>query len=225
MITMMKGLELARVSVAATSLLASSIVSPSNHLYAQIPANPIPLEQQVQDVVEHLVGVMDTSAQAATQTDAPDVRMTTCQIRVPDSEAIFLYQEQALSQNLDSPYRQRFLRLAPSAEGDIVESKAYKPLNSETWTRLCDRAPEDRTVQESEMEDVQCSVFLMPANEMYIGNTQAGGCETNVRGAVRITNTILLHSAGMDTWDRGLDALGNQVWGADGQAYQYRWVQ
>jgi hypothetical protein len=29
----------------------------------------------------------------------------------------------------------------------------------------------------------------------------------------------------MDTWDRGFDANGNQVWGADGESYQYRWVK
>ncbi|MDY6785163.1 MAG: chromophore lyase CpcT/CpeT [Cyanobacteriota bacterium] len=222
---MIKWHNCAWVGIATTSLLASSIASPSNRLQAQTPPKPPPLEQQVQDVVEHLIGVMDTSAQAETQPDAPNARMTTCQIRVSDSEEVFLYQEQALSESLERPYRQRFLRIAPSSDRDTVESRSYKPLNSERWKGLCDRAPEERTAQLGDMEDAKCSVFLMPANEMYIGNTQAGGCETNVRGAVRITNTILLHSAGMDTWDRGLDASGNRVWGADGQAYQYRWIQ
>jgi hypothetical protein len=29
----------------------------------------------------------------------------------------------------------------------------------------------------------------------------------------------------MDTWDRGFDEEGNQVWGAENQGYQFRWVQ
>ncbi|MDY7014054.1 MAG: chromophore lyase CpcT/CpeT [Cyanobacteriota bacterium] len=222
---MMKLLRFARTGMVTTGLLASQVLSSSNPLQGQPLPNPIPIEQQVQAVVEHLVGVMDTSAQAEAQPDAPSARMTTCQVRVPDAEEIFLYQEQALSRSLERPYRQRFLRVAPSAEGDAVESKTYSPLNPETWNGLCDRAPEERIVRGGDMEDRECSVFLVPANGMYIGETQTGGCATKVRGAVRITNTIFLHSAGMDTWDRGFDAEGNQVWGADGQGYEYRWVQ
>jgi hypothetical protein len=60
---------------------------------------------------------------------------------------------------------------------------------------------------------------------IYVGETQPGGCPANVRGAVKITNTIILNSAGMETWDRGFDANGKQVWGAQDESYQYRWLQ
>lgn len=221
---MIKLLRRATIGAATVALLANGWQSGAKALTPN-EASAIAIEQQVQAVVEHLVGIMDTSAQAAANPEAPNVRMTTCQVRVPDSEAVFLYQEQALAKSLDRPYRQRFLRIAPSGEGDSVESKAYKPLSAETWIGLCDRAAEQRTIQLSEMNDGECSVFLVPIDKVYVGNTQAGGCATNVRGAVRITNTIFLHAAGMDTWDRGFDANGKQVWGADGQAYQYRWVR
>src|ERR671933_897144 len=90
----------------------------------------VPMEQQVQDVVSHLEGVMDTSAQAAANPGAPNVRMTTCKVKVTNADpslirqpSVFLYQEQALSQNLGSPYRQRFLRIAPSLDELNVESR------------------------------------------------------------------------------------------------------
>jgi CpeT/CpcT family (DUF1001) len=187
-------------------------------------AQAVPIDDQVRAIVEHLVGVMDTSAQATAKPDAPSVRMTTCQVRVEASDPIFLYQEQALTQRLERPYRQRFLRIAPSEEGQSVESRAYKPINPETWIGLCDRPQEQRLVRLGDLSDAECSVFLVPVNNIYIGNTQVGGCSTNIRGAVRITNTIFLHAAGMDTWDRGFDAEGKQVWGAESQAYQFRWV-
>nr|MBX2862941.1 hypothetical protein [Leptolyngbyaceae cyanobacterium MAG.088] len=41
---------------------------------------------------------------------------------------------------------------------------------------------------------------------------------------VRLTNTIVLHQDGMDTWDRGFDSNGLQVWGAEAEPYQYRWI-
>jgi hypothetical protein len=81
----------------------------------------VPIEQQVQEVVSHLDGVMDTSVQANNNPKAPIVRMTTCKVRVEDESSLnspqtFLYQEQVLSRKLSQPYRQRFLRIAPSAD-------------------------------------------------------------------------------------------------------------
>jgi hypothetical protein len=53
---------------------------------AATPVQAVPdsvsVEQQVKDVVSHLVGVMDTSAQAVANPGAPNVRMTTCQVKV-----------------------------------------------------------------------------------------------------------------------------------------------
>ncbi|MBD2579705.1 chromophore lyase CpcT/CpeT [Oscillatoria sp. FACHB-1406] len=199
----------------------ASCLNPTQPLLAQT-RDRIPIATQVQAVVERLTGVMDTSAQQAKNPQAPNVRMTTCSVRVTDSEATFLYQEQALAQSLDRPYRQRFLRVAPSAAGDTVESKSYKPSNPQNWSGFCNKPIEERVVNLNELSDAECSVFLVPVANLYVGHTQAGGCATNVRGAVRITNSVFLHAGGMDTWDRGYDADGKQVWGAGGQAYQYR---
>lgn len=212
----MKSLSFIGIGIAIASLLG-----PTQPLLAQT-RDRIPLATQVQTVVERLTGVMDTSAQQAKNPQAPNVRMTTCSVRVTDSEATFLYQEQALAQSLDRPYRQRFLRVAPSAAEDTVESKSYKPSNPQNWSGLCNKPLEERIVSLNELNDAECSVFLVPVANLYVGHTQAGGCATNVRGAVRITNSVFLHATGMDTWDRGYDADGKQVWGAGGQAYQYR---
>ena len=188
------------------------------------------ITQHVEAVATHLIGVMDTSIQAATS-DTADVRMTTCSVKLePENShlnvahAIFLYQEQALTNKLNQPYRQRFLRLAPSINGRTVESKSFLATNPEKWIGLCTQPKNSRLVQASEVSDRQCSVFLVPIESSYVGTTQPGGCDTNLRGAVTITNRILLHGEGMDTWDRGFDAQGNQVWGAQDIPYQFRWL-
>ncbi len=191
----------------------------------------VPVEQQVEDVVSHLAGVMDTSAQAAANPGAPNVRMTTCKVRVENADAslntqpsVFLYQEQALSQKLGSPYRQRFLQIAPTTDGQSVESRAFRPPTPETLIGLCNQPEAKRVVRQSDLGDSICSVFLKPAGENYIGETPVQGCPSNYKGAVRITNTITLHQTGMDTQDRGFDAAGNLVWGAKEEPYQFRWV-
>ncbi|MCU0534095.1 MAG: chromophore lyase CpcT/CpeT [Hydrococcus sp. Prado102] len=193
-------------------------------------AQDIPIQQQVNSVVSHLVGVMDTSDQASTNPKTPSVRMTTCRVQITDSptQAItsaYLYQEQALMDNLDKPYRQRLLQIKPSADDRTVESKSFKLQNPESAIGLCNKPETQRVIQLSNLGEFVCSVFLKPTDKGYFGETPPQGCPANVRGAVKITNTILLHSEGMDTWDRGYDALGNQVWGAEDRSYQYRWVR
>jgi hypothetical protein len=152
-----------------------------------------------------------------------NVQMTTCVVDLPPTDEIFLYQEQALTRSLDQPYRQRFLHLRPSVDGQAIESRAYKPSNPDAWIGLCNRPQAERTIQSTDLGEGVCSVFLTPTLEGYRGTTQAGGCPANVRGATRITNTILLHAAGMDTWDRGYDDSWQQVWGAETEPYQFRW--
>jgi hypothetical protein len=219
--------SLVKKSLRTAFAFASLLVTASP---VQAVPESVPIEKQVKDVVSHLVGVMDTSAQAAATPNAPNVRMTTCQVTVENADAlntaptVFLYQEQALSQKLTAPYRQRFLQISPSTDGETVESMAFKPATPETLIGLCDRPEAKRLVQQSQLGERACSVFLKPSGENYVGETPPEGCPTNVRGAVRITNTIVLHKAGMDTLDRGFDAAGNRVWGAKDQPYQFRWI-
>lgn len=192
-------------------------------------APTIAIEQQVQAVASHLVGVMDTTAQTAANPDAPSVRMTTCRVAIApentDSNSIYLYQEQALTTKLSQPYRQRLLEIKPSQDRATVESQSFKLQTPENSAGLCDKPEKDRVLLISDLGEAVCSVFLKPTDRGYLGETPPQGCPApNVRGAVKITNTILLHSEGMDTWDRGFDERGNQVWGAENDSYQYRWV-
>lgn len=189
------------------------------------PGGAIPsLRQQAAEVATLLTGVMDTTIQADRNAKAPDVRMITCPIRVAgvQGQAIFLYQEQAMSRDLSKPYRQRFLRIAPSSYSQTVESLSFRPRTPQRWAGLCDRSQEQRIVQVQELGQPVCSVFLRYTSQGYIGSTPVDGCPANVRGAVRITNRVELNADGMNTWDRGFDATGKQVWGAEGDAYQFR---
>lgn len=173
---------------------------------------------------------MDTADQAATDDDFVAVRMTTCRIRVVETSASaevpevipFLYQEQALLARLQTPYRQRFLRILPDADGASVLSLSFKPDDPSAWIGFCDRPEAKRQLSITEIGDPICSVRLVQQAEIYLGNTPPGGCPTNYRGATHITNTIWLFEAGMDTSDRGFDEAGNQVWGAEDKVYQFR---
>ncbi|MBD2326501.1 chromophore lyase CpcT/CpeT [Alkalinema sp. FACHB-956] len=236
--------------IVAIGLLPGLLPSASwaNSLSPVKPPTPsveqLSVQQQVEAVAYHLTGVMSTTAQSQANPKAVDVTMTTCTMQVAGRSApntIYLYQEQALSKSLHQPYRQRFLQLSPSPYSRTIRSLAYKPQQIDRWINFCQKAKADRQIQSADLGEAICAVFLKPMTASFargdlrdragfdrvefVGTTPVDGCATNVRGATRIRNQVTLHSAGMDTWDRGYDAQGKQVWGAQGTAYQYRWVQ
>lgn len=190
-------------------------------------AEPASLQQQAEEVAARLEGVMDTAAQAAVNPKVAHVRMTTCRVGLADraeltNGGILLYQEQALTKTLAQPYRQRFLQIAPSGVSQTVRSDSFKPANLSQWINFCNKSIAQRQITLRDLGAPVCSVFLKPSGEDYVGNTPITGCPANVRGAVKITNHIVLKKAGMQTWDRGFDAKGQQVWGAQAESYQFR---
>jgi hypothetical protein len=220
-------------------------IAPINAVPTETPISPTETNTNntadVQNIVSYLVGVMDTSEQAATNKKVSNVRMTTCKIAVVPTEnnletdrinnnssSVFLYQEQAITPKLNEPYRQRFLEILAKDRGvNQVESKSYKPIEMEKWIGFCDKTETERIVSASELGTYICSVLLKQSvanyiKPLYIGETQTGGCPANVRGATSISNTIYLFPDGMNTWDRGFDANGTQVWGAANEAYKFR---
>lgn len=210
---------------AIATLIATASLSGCGLIFNSTP-------RQVIEVVSYLTGVMETSVQAKTVPGAPSVRMTTCTVKVPDADeitqrspAVFLYQEQAMTDSPDRPYRQRFLQISPSADGRQVESATFVPRNSQTWVGFCDLPPSERSVGIEEIGDYRCSVFLQAAGSQYIGQTQPEGCPVNYKGAVTVTTKIILEADSMETLDRGYDQKGNQVWGAENRSYQYQRIE
>jgi hypothetical protein len=179
------------------------------------------LTQQAEQVVQHLEGILSTAHRAAANPKVANVTMTTCRIHVANAPAdsIYLYQEQAIADKLPQPYRQRILEIRPSPASQTIRSRSFKLADQAKWVNFCDRP--SRQIQPQDFPIVVCAVFLKATAEGFSGTTEATGCPANIRGAVMIRNRIRLHSHGMDTWDRGYDAQGKQVWGAGDEPYQF----
>jgi hypothetical protein len=211
---------------ASGAIALASLLSSSPAMAEPTVQTSSTLEQQAEEVASLLEGKMDTSAQAIANPKAPNVQMTTCRIGLlthADPQSIFLYQEQAMSTSLDKPYRQRFLQISPSSLSQSVRSRSFKPADPTRWVGLCNVTPSlERNVNLSDLGIPVCNVFLKRVDTGYMGNTPIDGCPANVRGAVRITNHIELTPTRMNTWDRGFDAQGKQVWGAKTESYQFR---
>lgn len=196
-------------------------------LLTSLPAAATDLPAQVEQVVQHLEGTLTTADRAAQppqpgERPAAHVVMTTCRITVPNSPPghTFLYQEQAIFPRINKPYRQRILEISPSRLTQTVRSRSFKLIDESQWVNFCDRA--DKTITPSNFPESICSVYLSATTTGFSGSTQATGCPANFRGATTIRNRIELFATGMNTWDRGYNTQGKQVWGAGDEPYQFR---
>lgn len=204
-----------------TQVIVSAILAPKSL------AQPVINHRDL--VVEHLLGKMTASIQQPAS-EPVQVRMTTCLVKIMgDRNSIFLYQEQGFTDRLDQPYRQRFLEITTDNKQqektpqNLVFSHSYKPDNLARWTNFCKRDHQQEQLAQTDLGQLVCTIRLKPLLSVYVGQTPSGGCATTARGATTITNSIVLHQQGMETWDRGFDNEGKQLWGAREQPYQFFW--
>ena len=189
---------------------------------------------RVARVTELLTGRFDSSAQAATTPDYFDIHLAICPISAPSLGRHVLYVEQARADKLAEPYRQRLYVVEPGEPGEVI-SRVFEFTDPAPFTGFCDRAEADRPAYSDGLaaEKVGCAVHLREmaynSDEQrgsersmgFGGGTEGDGCPSSLRGATHATSTVILNSAGMQSWDQGYDAAGTQVWGATAGPYHF----
>ncbi|MEM1002189.1 MAG: chromophore lyase CpcT/CpeT, partial [Bacteroidota bacterium] len=68
-----------------------------------------------------------------------------------------------------------------------------------------------------------CAVILKRLGKNhYKGSTGANSCKSSLRGASYATSEVEIKNNTILSWDRGMDADGNQVWGAEKGGYIFK---
>ncbi len=134
----------------------------------------------------------------------------------------YLYVEQALSSNLDKPYRQRIYKLEKDGNGGFM-SHVFTFSNQEAavgqWKTPTYFDQFDLSILE---EREGCTVYLTKhADGSYSGSTRLDHCKSSLRGATYATSVVKIRDNSIMSWDQGFDADGNQVWGAEKGGYRF----
>jgi len=196
----------------------------STLLLAGVPAAGTAPPPRVEEVAALLTGTFDSSAQSGSDPEGyRAVRLVA--VRVPASRlgagAPVLYVEQALLESPDRPYRQRFYRIEETADGGVV-SRVFEPKEpiavSGKW-----RDPSDLALYGAGdvVERLGCAVRLMRTDDGWRGSTEGKGCPSALAGARWATSEVTLRPGRMESWDRGYDVNGRQVWGARNGPYVF----
>ena len=185
------------------------------------------LENIYGTLLAYMTGSFSSEAQSKADSNFYDIRLHMVEIQMGNEPGNWLYVEQALGSSQDKPYRQRVYQVVEITLG-IYESRVYEfenplqyaggwkdasKLNSLTFDKLILRDG--------------CSITLKYEHELvgdininrFVGSTGATSCPSSLRGASYATSEVVITEDQLLSWDRGWDANGKQVWGAETGGY------
>ena len=179
-------------------------------------------EDEVGRLAAWMRGAFTSAEQATLDPDHYfDIRLYMEPMWAERPDGPWLYVEQAATSALERPYRQRVYRLVDTPEG--VRSDVYElpgdPLRfAGAWRDTSvfdDMEPEALLLRDG------CSIYLVSDGTAFVGATRGKGCSSSLGGASYATSEVSVEEAVLTSWDRGFDAEGTQVWGADQGPYVF----
>ncbi len=171
-------------------------------------------------LAELMTGSFSSAAQSAADEDYFDIRLEMARIWPDRKDGYWLYVEQAAASNLERPYRQRVYHVEEDKDGSF-RSEVYSipdPLRFVgDWKKkdpLVGLSRDSLEIREG------CAVILrLNPDGLFAGGTDDAACKSTLRGASYATSDVVVGEDRIESWDRGFDATGNQVWGAEKGPY------
>ncbi len=170
------------------------------------------------NLVKMMTGTFNSSAQANADSNYYDITLNMYPIWTERS-GNWLYVEQAITQGLERPYRQRIYKVEykeglyissvytlPSPKDYIGAYKTPKKFDALTFEELSEREG--------------CAVIMKKlSNGNFQGETGANSCGSTLRGAAYATSEVEILPNKIVSWDRGFFEDGKQAWGATKAGY------
>lgn len=181
------------------------------------------------DDLETLVSWMTGSFSSTEQAERDpenfmDIRLEMHPIWSARRDGYWLYVEQGAADALDRPYRQRVCRVRMLESGFIESAVFMLPGDALSWAGAWREPRRFDAISARDLEPREgCELLLVRIeNGHFIGTTSERTCPSELRGASYAVSRALVMPEGMDTWDRGYDDEGRQVWGATAGPYEFR---
>lgn len=182
------------------------------------PRPVVSVPTDVSRLADWMSGSFTSFAQAMADPDHfLDVRLEMARIWRHRTDGAWLYVEQAVATALDRPYRQRIYRLHAPLEGGIRSVVYELPGDPLHYAGAC-RDPKklDALAPEELKLRLGCELHLKRTGDReFRGSTLGNGCLSTLRGAHFATSNVRITPELVESWDRGFDHKGVQVWGAE----------
>ncbi len=167
-----------------------------------------------------MTGTFTSAAQAAADEAYYDI--TLHMYPIWKGKGHWLYVEQAVSTTPDQPYRQRVYQL------EQVDKRTFKSVvyTLDNEAEYIGNWQVPASFDEMTEADLQlregCAVILTKQRDgTYRGSTVDDKCKSELRGAAYATSEVTIEEGRIVSWDRGFEASGEQVWGAEKGGYVF----
>ena len=205
------------------TILALTSGCSSSSQAGESPASGKGRKNPLDHLLVYMTGSFSSAAQAAEDTSFYDIRLEMVPIWNERTDGRWIYVEQAVATYLDRPYRQRVYQVTQEPDGrfrSVVYTLTEPTRFIGVWKTpgLMDSiSPANLSLREG------CDIILTwnPEKGTYTGSTGDNTCPSSVRGARWAYSEVEIRADGMLTWDKGLDAEGKQIWGAEKGGYQF----
>jgi hypothetical protein len=175
-------------------------------------------DTELNELFSLMQGSFNSEAQA--QRDSSYYNISLHMYPIWKDKGNYLYVEQALNRMQDQPYRQRIYKVT-RVNDSMFRSAIYTIPHDSLWIGKW-KTPEhfDRISTEYIEEREGCEVLLKRIGKNHFkGATDVKTCESSLRGASYATSEVEITKDQIVSWDRGFDADGNHVWGAEKTGY------
>lgn len=176
--------------------------------------------QSLKQLVKYMSGSFNSFQQSKSDTTYFDVSLEMHPIWKKDKQTKWLYVEQAITQNKNKPYRQRVYGITQTGANTFV-STVYLIPNQEAYVGAYQKAKKRfKNLTPQQLEEKEgCHITLTFNGIAYEGKTGDTGCPSKLRGSTYATSEVIILKNKLESWDRGFDNEGKQVWGAEKGAY------
>ncbi len=195
----------------------------SGFLFLTLSPAVIAGDAELAALVEWMSGSFSSAEQAADNEAYYHITLEMAPIWQEREGEHWLYVEQAAAATRNEPYRQRIYRVSRSASGEYASAVYLLPDPAAAvgaWqdgSLLSGLEPADLELREG------CTVYLQRiADDRFQGSTREDACSSSLRGASYATSEVTVTPNGIESWDRGFDHEGEQVWGAEQGAYIFK---
>lgn len=186
--------------------------------------------RDVSEAVALMSGAFTSFEQSKRDVEYRDIQLHVAPIwaDLSSENTRWLYVEQAAAGSLDKPYRQRIYRVTSGSLPAMVVSEVYElPGGAAGAARYAGmwRTPEAfELLNPSQLARKEgCEVHLRRIRpKVFEGGTEGSMCQSTLQGATYVSSQVLINKDGLQTWDRGFDADGKQVWGAAKGPYEFK---
>jgi CpeT protein len=178
--------------------------------------------EEIQQLARLLTGTFTSAAQATADSTFFDISLTMQPVWEQDEAVCWLYVEQAVTARLREPYRQRIYRLSQLPDGRF-ESRVYELPDPAAFIHAWERPAVFEELSTDELLLRRgCAVYLEKRKDgCYHGATAPNACESTLYGARYATSEVTICPGKITSWDRGWNAAGEQVWGAEKGGYVF----